>query len=748
VQHKLQRNSGGDQKGKKKKENILSYHAWSIQFISCREWSHFFNTQTIDIMTRRCIIVVVLFLALSLSHAFLLPRWGVSHSTTSFPWKHATHSQSFLLANAPDQSSSAMDLQKNETTKIEVRDDTTSLSSSEIVSRASIIEQMNTKDQEESSITNRRTVLATALFGIGASLVAATSLSNLSSGPMATSTTTTTSRGDNFRWEVTPINKRTGVTVYDAEKAGYNLRFVTYLSRFLLSFDSDCQRWWYARAKELPRLASAEQITEKRLEQFAAFAASVEVGLQDYAGPDGPTQLLESLRQRYERPFPSLTGSALEKQQRQIQEARRQIALLFGLMEQNQPVQALGRLLAAIDNGQVGKVEIVDPGSGYAPGYGSPQVIFPPPDGGPDYERATGRAVLKPNGRLLRIDVVNRGSGYATPPEVTIAPPAAIRFRDDDDEEDTTGAEQAQAKAFLFRSGPNKGRIERIQLTNPGKGYNPNEIIKVRFSTKSGGSSATARAVLEYEVDHIEMTNNGTGYAVEKPLEVYVEPPPLTARVNMNDPIMGRLADPSSQQRLTEANRAACVGRGCYDKPVVAIAYPVAEKDSYSAYLSKNDTDTAWSFERSLLTSEGRVVSASAGRPPDLPSLGVASPISSSAQLLQLLPEGIGLEYNDTQKRYVLAIEPTYDDVGAITDWKSYKSFDPYFGPRGRTPIEKDMDLGIGTYLRFVASGAICCSAVHLALTPIDVVKTKVQTDPGKYLVALSKSKVFHVTKI
>lgn len=30
-------------------------------------------------------------------------------------------------------------------------------------------------------------------------------------------------------------------------------------------------------------------------------------------------------------------------------------------------------------------------------------------------------------------------------------------------------------------------------------------------------------------------------------------------------------------------------------------------------------------------------------------------------------------------------------------------------------------------------SGAICCSAVHLTLTPIDVVKTKVQTDSGKY---------------
>jgi Mitochondrial carrier protein len=45
----------------------------------------------------------------------------------------------------------------------------------------------------------------------------------------------------------------------------------------------------------------------------------------------------------------------------------------------------------------------------------------------------------------------------------------------------------------------------------------------------------------------------------------------------------------------------------------------------------------------------------------------------------------------------------------------------------------RDMDLGLAAYLRFILSGAICCSGVHLAVTPIDVVKTKVQADPIKY---------------
>jgi solute carrier family 25 (mitochondrial phosphate transporter), member 3 len=45
----------------------------------------------------------------------------------------------------------------------------------------------------------------------------------------------------------------------------------------------------------------------------------------------------------------------------------------------------------------------------------------------------------------------------------------------------------------------------------------------------------------------------------------------------------------------------------------------------------------------------------------------------------------------------------------------------------------RDTELGAAAYLRFVLSGAICSSGVHLAVTPIDVVKTKVQADPVKY---------------
>ena len=48
-----------------------------------------------------------------------------------------------------------------------------------------------------------------------------------------------------LRFKTTPVDKRTSVTVFDAKQSGYNVRFVTYFSRFLLNFDNDCQCWWH-----------------------------------------------------------------------------------------------------------------------------------------------------------------------------------------------------------------------------------------------------------------------------------------------------------------------------------------------------------------------------------------------------------------------------------------------------------------------------------------------------------------------
>jgi len=46
------------------------------------------------------------------------------------------------------------------------------------------------------------------------------------------------------------------------------------------------------------------------------------------------------------------------------------------------------------------------------------------------------------------------------------------------------------------------------------------------------------------------------------------------------------------------------------------------------------------------------------------------------------------------------------------------------------TPQKKT---GIDLYSRFAFAGAVCCSVTHGALTPVDVVKTRIQLEPTIY---------------
>merc|ERR1712238_238129 len=135
-------------------------------------------------------------------------------------------------------------------------------------------------EAEEEYPMNRRIFMGSAIVGSSA-LVAGTTWRTQNVVNTQQQQPSRTGIGT-LAWESTPVNKRTGVTVFDAENAGYNIRFVSYLSRFLLVVDSDCQRWWYSKAQDIPVLSTADQVQAIRLKQFGAFAASVEVGLQEY----------------------------------------------------------------------------------------------------------------------------------------------------------------------------------------------------------------------------------------------------------------------------------------------------------------------------------------------------------------------------------------------------------------------------------------------------------------------------------
>lgn len=47
--------------------------------------------------------------------------------------------------------------------------------------------------------------------------------------------------------------------------------------------------------------------------------------------------------------------------------------------------------------------------------------------------------------------------------------------------------------------------------------------------------------------------------------------------------------------------------------------------------------------------------------------------------------------------------------------------------------MEKERPLDAAVFLRFAACGAACGSSAHAFLIPIDVVKTRMQSEPQKY---------------
>jgi hypothetical protein len=142
----------------------------------------------------------------------------------------------------------------------------------------------------------------------------------------------------------------------------YNDRFVTYFSYFMLTYDRNSVNWWRngPQTSELAlRQVPSEEKYQKRLDQFASFAASAEVGLSRYTGKEGIQALCELMVNRY--------GPI-------SREALKQIAILFALLEQDQPVDIISDFLPRADNSSLSNVVVTNRGSGYT--GATPKVMF------------------------------------------------------------------------------------------------------------------------------------------------------------------------------------------------------------------------------------------------------------------------------------------------------------------------------------------------------------------------------------
>jgi solute carrier family 25 (mitochondrial phosphate transporter), member 3 len=584
-------------------------------------------------------------------------------------------------------------------------------------------------------------------------------------------------------WNKDPVNKRSGVKVVDAERDGYNLSFVTYLTRFLLSFDPSTQKYWFQQLQQQKQQRNQsndsnsnnnqdnDEINETTIpssntstsppaaatatQLFAKLAASVEIGLQSYTDSAGPARLLRDLTARYgpaEQKVPGTTMTSTtttrqqqRRQQREAKEAQRQLALLFALLEDRQPVLELTQLLAAIDNGRIVNVTLTEPvftTADPADPSASPQryyALVPPPPavGGQknNYTRAQAEPVFSRTGRIAALQVLDGGSGFKTIPTVQI-----------------NGVEVPDCKITL-----QNGKVSKIELLTSimyhnnhhnSKQWDDNDVeVTIVRAYANGGTDATVRAIPEVKLERIDITNPGSGYLVETPVRVYLT----------TDPSLLSNATADDIKTLYESNSNKNQPKVFLQ--LVGKAVPQAERSSYTSFrqlLDRDEDGDDTTFDETTATAAGSlgVKAATTGPDSGLPPLPFWSEKSTSADLLRLLPAGIGLLYDRSIKRYVLAVDPDYQkaypaNAAAVADLLlrpttttttttatstgGGRPLGPEFGPRGRAPLEKNMEYSADVLFRLALSGAICSSAVHVVLTPLDVVKTKVQTNPKLY---------------
>jgi len=64
---------------------------------------------------------------------------------------------------------------------------------------------------------------------------------------------------------------------------------------------------------------------------------------------------------------------------------------------------------------------------------------------------------------------------------------------------------------------------------------------------------------------------------------------------------------------------------------------------------------------------------------------------------------------------------------------QAFDAMDSIFGPRSSSLVSQERNLLPQDYLLFAFSGATGCSFTHSVVIPLDVVKTRMQTEPGKY---------------
>ncbi|KAL7754447.1 mitochondrial phosphate carrier protein [Sorochytrium milnesiophthora] len=73
-----------------------------------------------------------------------------------------------------------------------------------------------------------------------------------------------------------------------------------------------------------------------------------------------------------------------------------------------------------------------------------------------------------------------------------------------------------------------------------------------------------------------------------------------------------------------------------------------------------------------------------------------------------------------------------FPSAGALQSLRTVVPMDKIYASAPSAPVDSK-PTGLDLYARFAFAGAVCCSVTHGALTPVDVVKTRIQLEPTVY---------------
>ena len=98
-----------------------------------------------------------------------------------------------------------------------------------------------------------------------------------------------------------------------------------------------------------------------------------------------------------------------------------------------------------------------------------------------------------------------------------------------------------------------------------------------------------------------------------------------------------------------------------------------------------------------------------------------------------LLPSMYMAVYAESTKSFAISPDINLFEIGIEEDYSGSIAIATTFGPLSSRPLMRERTLSLDVYALLGVAGGLGCASTHTLVIPLDVVKTRLQTNPGRY---------------